>query len=364
MRISCFSLLKVFLSVLWLLSVAIRAEVTLPNTQTKDIKSNINQQVYRLHIQLPANYTDTNKHYPVVYLLDAQWDFPLLSAIYGQQYYDGFLPELILVGITWGGENADANKLRRRDFTPSDMDGNGGSGQAATFLKVIDQEIIPFIDEQFRSNDNRTLMGSSLGGLFTLYAMFNQPQRFNQYIPSSPAVDWDDGVLYTSAKQYLKNPPPHPIKMFMPVSELETLYTPVMQMADFLTQQNLPNLQWQKHVVLGAGHSGVKAEGDTRGLQYVFAKPAINLTQVQLKQYTGLYQAANQPDIKIVLDKSLSQLSAVLKGKATSLLAANPQQFFHRGEFFKVNFHSSETNKVNGLTLNTFASSVNYTKVN
>src|SRR5689334_9553018 len=94
-------------------------EVSIPGSQTKKFTSKIvNNQQYVLQISLPAGYANNNKKYPVVYLMDSQWDFPLLTALYGEQYYDGFLPELIIVGITWGGEHPKPDSLRARDYTP------------------------------------------------------------------------------------------------------------------------------------------------------------------------------------------------------------------------------------------------------
>jgi predicted alpha/beta superfamily hydrolase len=108
------------------------SEVKIPGTHVRTLHSRIVGQEYRLLVSLPAGYGESTQHYPVVFLLDAQWDFPLLYAIYGEQYYDGFVPGLILVGLEWGGEKPDPNVLRRRDFTPSDESGNGDSGGAAS----------------------------------------------------------------------------------------------------------------------------------------------------------------------------------------------------------------------------------------
>src|SRR6478752_3139837 len=92
-------------------------EVTLPGTQIKKITSLIvGGQEYQLHIMLPGGYANTNKLYPVIYLMDSQWDFPLVSALYGEQYYDGFIPQMIIVGVTWGGSNPNPDNLRARDY--------------------------------------------------------------------------------------------------------------------------------------------------------------------------------------------------------------------------------------------------------
>lgn len=76
-------------------------QVTVPGSRVRRITSSIvSGQEYELQIMLPSGYDKTDKKYPVVYLMDSQWDFPLATALYGEQYYDGFIPELILVGVT------------------------------------------------------------------------------------------------------------------------------------------------------------------------------------------------------------------------------------------------------------------------
>lgn len=91
-------------------------KVEIPGTQSHKITSSIVGQEYDLYINMPRNYQDTTKTFPVLYLLDAQWDFPLVNAVFGEQYYDGFVPEIIIVGITWGGNDPNYDMLRARDI--------------------------------------------------------------------------------------------------------------------------------------------------------------------------------------------------------------------------------------------------------
>lgn len=65
----------------------------------------------------PGGYANNTKKYPVVYLMDSQWDFPLVELLYGQQYFDGLIPEIIIVHITLGGVNPNPGSLRARDYT-------------------------------------------------------------------------------------------------------------------------------------------------------------------------------------------------------------------------------------------------------
>ena len=93
--------------------------VEIAGTQSLHFTSSIVGQEFNLYVNLPREYQDTTKSLPVVYLLDGQWDFPLLNAIFGEQYYDGFIPGVIVVGIAWGGNNPNFDMLRARDLTPT-----------------------------------------------------------------------------------------------------------------------------------------------------------------------------------------------------------------------------------------------------
>ena len=75
--------------------------VTIPNSEVRTIKSTSTDRSYDLYVRKPVDY-DKNKQqkYPVLYLLDGQWDFKLLDSIYGGLYYDGSVPEMIIIGIS------------------------------------------------------------------------------------------------------------------------------------------------------------------------------------------------------------------------------------------------------------------------
>src|SRR5689334_7370773 len=177
--------------------------VTIPGSEKRLIHSNVVNQDYDLHISLPSGYANSNKKYPVVYLMDSQWDFPLLTALYGQQYYDGFIPQMIIVGVTWGGPHPNPDSLRARDYTPTNVKAAPQSGGADKFLSFMKEELFPFIEKNYRANKHdRTLVGCSLGGLFTMYALFTHPEMFQRYVAASPAFMWDNEVLYQSEKKY------------------------------------------------------------------------------------------------------------------------------------------------------------------
>lgn len=258
--------MKRLLSLLLIGGVAnAQSPVMIPNTESLTLGD------YALSINLPAGYPEPGRTYPVIYVLDGQWDFSLVSALYGQECYDGFVPDAITVGVSWGGPHPDYDALRARDFTPSSPDGSARWGAAPSFLSFIRTQLIPFIDTRYHTQRaERTLTGSSLGGLFTLYTLFNAPDLFDRYIASSPALQWDKGSLQTSEQAFLKTGPGHPVRLFLAVGSLEPMAAGVKAFADSLSGRGVRGLRLELKIADGMGHSGTKAEGYSRGLQFAF----------------------------------------------------------------------------------------------
>src|SRR5262249_27115631 len=57
---------------------------TIPNSQVRSFTSSADGQEYDVSAALPRGYTDSaKKAFSVVYLLDANWDFPLVAGMMG-----------------------------------------------------------------------------------------------------------------------------------------------------------------------------------------------------------------------------------------------------------------------------------------
>jgi predicted alpha/beta superfamily hydrolase len=339
--------------------------VDIPGTQLRTIHSSIVGQEYKLHINLPGDFQDTTKTFPVVYLLDSQWDFPLLQAIYGEQYFDGFLPGLIVVGITWGGENPDPDKLSYRDFTPTDIKSGQPSGNAPNFIKFIEKELVPFMEANYRaSKTDRTLMGSSLGGLFTLYALFNHTNLFNRYVLTSPALSWDNGVTYKYESDYAAKNSKLPAKVFIAFGGFETDGLPgFKKLVSQIKERNYEGLELQTKIIEGIGHSGGKADGYTRGLQFVFVKPSIDVDAAILEQYTGEYQYAPQAKMKIVVEDGHLALLFPFSTKII-LDAETENDFYTKGQYLFVHFKKDNEGKVTGFLLQRYGGEGFVKKIN
>jgi predicted alpha/beta superfamily hydrolase len=323
-------------------------QVEIAGTQVLSITSSICSQEYVLFVNLPRGYSDTTKSFPVLFLIDAQWDFPLVQAIYGEQYYDGFVPGIVIVGITWGGKNPDYDKLRARDLTPSDVSHTGQYGNAPNFLAFITKELVPFIEAKFRVKKNeRTLVGSSFGGLFTLYAMFQGSTAFNRYVLTSPALGWDNEILSSSNKKYAEAKKDLPAKVFMGIGEFENV-PEFQKFVNELQARNYKGFELQTKVLEGMGHSGGKAEGYSRGLQFVYAKQPVSIAQEVLDQYIGQYEVNPQYHVKI--EREGNQLVGIAPNSPRMIIYAETEKdFYVKGQYLFIHFQKDSAGKVTGL---------------
>jgi predicted alpha/beta superfamily hydrolase len=150
-----------------------------------------------LNIYLPEGYNpnDTNQ-YPVVYLLDggADEDFIHITGLYQFNNFSWIdrVPKSIIVGIV--------NTDRRRDFTypttiKEDQKKYPTTGKSEQFIRFIEKELQPYIQNKYKTNTSKTLIGQSLGGLLATEILLKKTALFNKYIIISPSLWWDNGSL-------------------------------------------------------------------------------------------------------------------------------------------------------------------------
>lgn len=161
-----------------------------------EFTSRINGGAYRVMVSAPK--LEPEKRYPVLYVLDGNWYFRAASdtATWGS----GPFEPAIVVGIGYPTEEyAEVRRRRGIDMTVKEEKARypQGSGGCDAFLRMIEEEIKPFIASRYPVDASRQMLyGKSLGGLAVLRAMFRSPGRFNTYIAVSPAiVQGDKAVL-------------------------------------------------------------------------------------------------------------------------------------------------------------------------
>jgi hypothetical protein len=238
-----------------------------------------NGRDYLLYVALPPDYASKpERKYPALYICDGYWDFTLLNGFYGNLRYDRVIPDFVIVGIGYAGEDPDYDSLRRYDYTPvpdpaSDPEGRT-SGHAPEFLGVLADEIIPFVEREYRVDSSyRVLGGSSLGGLFALYALFERPGLFQAYIAPSPAVDWADDWLFEVEREAAARGTRLPARLYMTGAGEESppFLAAIERFSARLEAHEHPGLVYEWRLIDGERHSGTKAESYNRGVRFAFA---------------------------------------------------------------------------------------------
>jgi predicted alpha/beta superfamily hydrolase len=148
-------------------------------------------------IYLPASYA-SGISYPVVYLQDGQnlsdpstafagtWD---LEATIDRLSWRGI--EAIYVGVH------NAGRQRLTEYSPF-PDPRHGGGNADAYLSFLADTLKPRIDRMFNTlgdRDSTAILGSSMGGLVSLYAYFRYPSVFGRAGVMSPSVWFGQGTI-------------------------------------------------------------------------------------------------------------------------------------------------------------------------
>lgn len=128
-----------------------------------------------VQIYLPPSYQDSDKTYPVVYVLDAQRFF--LHVVSLSRLFQQFqlAPEFIIVGI----KNSYPGRFQ-----------HFGEGKE-NFKGFLQDELMAYVNQNFRTNGENLLFGWEYGGSFAFHMMKDQPTLFNAYLIASPYPIFD-----------------------------------------------------------------------------------------------------------------------------------------------------------------------------
>ena len=175
-----------------------------------------------LLVYLPPSYAQSSsQRYPVLYMQDGQNLFDNATSFAGEWGVDEVMEELarkkgleaIIVGIP------NAGPMRLAEYSPF-PDSQMGGGQGDDYVAFVAHTIKPIIDRDFRTlpdKPNCGIMGSSMGGLISLYAFFHCPQAFGFAGVMSPSLWFGHGRILT----YVQDADYHPGKIYLDVGTRE-----------------------------------------------------------------------------------------------------------------------------------------------
>lgn len=175
------------------------------------LKSSLLSEERRILVRLPRNYElDASARYPVLYKLDGDNQLTRYDNSVDILTSMDVIPDLIIVALPNG------RGMRNRDLTPSRLhqDGNekgemgaGEMGRGDRFLDFIEQELIPYVEANYRTTRERILAGHSRGALLVLQSLLSKPDLFQARLMFSAPLMRDEQRLVADTRKYFRGRP-------------------------------------------------------------------------------------------------------------------------------------------------------------
>jgi predicted alpha/beta superfamily hydrolase len=256
-----------------------------------DVPDPVSERNYQVFIALPRSYADSpGRSYPVLYVTDADYAFPLIRQIGRRLNGDGpRIDEFILVGLSYAtGE--EGMPSRRRDYTPTPAGAYGSPpdaihGDGDAYMAYLRDQVLPFVARRYRTDETRRyFLGHSYGGLLGTQIMFTQPELFSGYILGSPSYWYDNHYMHGMESAFASTHKDLPARVYMYVGQYEeirpgdpryarryNMVTDARRMARALRSRNYPSLHMALDVLEDEDHLSVAPGGFTRGLKYLLS---------------------------------------------------------------------------------------------
>jgi predicted alpha/beta superfamily hydrolase len=200
----------------------------------KDVASPQLGNTRALRVWLPASYTENPaKRYPVLYLHDGQNLFDARTASFGVEWSvdetinrlvaAGEMDEAIVVGI-------DNTPDRVAEYTPC-CDPKYGGGKLDRYDAFLVETVKPYIDRSYRTLPgaaNTAILGSSLGGVASVWIASRHPGVFSKAGAMSGSFWWNDGMLARQAPGHL------PVRFYLDAGTVDDGLADTVRMRDAL----------------------------------------------------------------------------------------------------------------------------------
>jgi len=321
------------------------APATIEGAETLPFDSQINTAHYKLTIVLPPTYArSSNKRYPVLYLMDG--DAMTLLAAYAlpRMEVKAVLPEMIVVGVGYPGASE-----RDLDYGPLSqtywkMPFNRGAEQ---FIRVLKEEIVPLVDERYRTIPaNRGIGGHSLGGLLSAYALVHASDTFNHFWISSASLFWDEDKVLSEAADFMAHHPDPGVRVFADVGGEESS---IMQGSVERLQQTFETAHWSKsafHLAIlpGEVHTTVPSTifADAITFLYDDLGPSVKVPRDRLAALSGMYRLSDGKTFTLRGDDRDLYMDGYGVGSAmvtnVRLTATSPNRFYSRMAELRLQF--------------------------
>jgi predicted alpha/beta superfamily hydrolase len=208
------------------------------------------------------------ERFPVIYLLDGDGHFHHTTGLVEYLSSLNRMPAAIVVAIP----NTDRTRDLTPPFTTIDTSQFPTAGGADDFLRFLKDELIPFIDGEYRTAPYRVLVGHSFGGLFAVHALLREPDSFQAHIAISPSLWWDEESLVADAAVFFDEGSEREGFLYMTMgNEGGNMIAGAWGLTRILETQASPEFQWEFQVLDQEDHGSVPHRSTYAGLETIFA---------------------------------------------------------------------------------------------
>ena len=176
----------------------------------------------RVWIYLPVGYASGARRYPVLYMQDGQNVFDDATSFSGEWGVDETLDSLRARAIVVAVDNGGSARMSEYDPWKATNASLGG-GEGDQYVNFLVTTLKPLIDKRYRTLRDPAhtgVMGSSMGGLISLYAVLKRPDVFGRAGVFSCACWVARPYVYAFARAAGK--PRKDARIFFVAGELET----------------------------------------------------------------------------------------------------------------------------------------------
>lgn len=272
-----------------------RAQELLPKVSSGTVERLFFHSAYtssrQVDVWLPEGYTDAHR-YSVLYMHDGQmlydasttWNAQAweVDEVAGRLQKDNQTEKFIVVGIWNGGESRHSDYFPQKPFEAMTEEEKGiinaqlkkagrsnGDFRPGSdyYLKFIVNELKPFIDKTYAVHSDRDhtfIMGSSMGGLISFYALCEYPEVFGGAACLSThwigTIERENNPIPQHFFDYLEKslPSPQHHRIYFDTGDqtLDALYPPFQERADaVMRSRGYDENHWITKYFPGEDHS-------------------------------------------------------------------------------------------------------------
>lgn len=246
------------------------------NTEARIFHSTFAGQDFQIGVWFPFSYAGSpERTYPVLYVPDGEYAFPLAAGLIPTLMGSGEVPEMIVVGIAYHGiaDWGEFGVLRDRDFCTQPFQSPPHQTRHAQYTRFFQEELFPLIETHYRASpQERAVFGFSSAGFFALHMLLTQPGMFRRHVAASCTWPGAGEYFLQCAQQYAQLPAHPPAELYLAVGRKdEGQVGNFNRLTETLAGAQHPNLRLTSQVFEDEGHSaGVIGNTFLSGLKAVF----------------------------------------------------------------------------------------------